>query len=336
MDQNKAKKLTLVINSMLLVFVLGLMAFFNFLKADFLTYFSIPTAFVYIFGYYLIHREKLDIYVWIVYFWITLYMCVTTICLGYGFGFHLYCLSMISVLFVTEYISYKIKGSRMRSLTISIAIAVAYLFCTTYAAYSGPVYERDQKYAAVFWVINSLTVLSLIIFYANYMIKLIISSEEKLIAAALTDQLTGLYNRHYMLTKLNSLPDDTSAFIAMADIDNFKKINDTYGHNGGDEVLRSVSKTMTEVCKGCHTSRWGGEEFLILCMDSPESIRPLLETLRTTISSRPVKYEDTEINVTLTIGFAGKVSTQSVDEWIKTADDRLYCGKTSGKNVVIG
>ena len=122
----------------------------------------------------------------------------------------------------------------------------------------------------------------------------------------------------------------------MADIDNFKKINDTYGHNGGDEVLKAVSERMKAVCTGCDTSRWGGEEFLILCTGPLSDVKAMLETLRSTIESEPIHYEDMNIPVTLTIGFAGRKKQQSVDEWINTADNNLYYGKTNGKNVVIG
>ena len=336
MDQKAVKKLTFVVNSLILFFVFALMAFFSYLKVTALTIFSIPTACVYIIGYFLIHKEKLDIYVWMIYMWITLYMCVTTICLGYGFGFHLYCISMIMIMFVTEYISYKLHSTNMRSLPICIIIGGLYLFTTGFAAYAGPIYERDQKYAAMFWVINSMVVISLLIFYGNYMIRQIISSEEKLVEAALTDRLTHLYNRHYMINKLHSLTDSSSSVIAMADIDNFKKINDTYGHNGGDEVLKAVSERMKAVCTGCDTSRWGGEEFLILCTGPLSDVKAMLETLRSTIESEPIHYEDMNIPVTLTIGFAGRKKQQSVDEWINTADNNLYYGKTNGKNVVIG
>ena len=101
MDTKKAQKITYIVNTVILILVFGLMGFFYMCHATFLVYFSIPTAFVYIIGFYLIYSEKLDFYVRIVYLWLTLYMCTTTLCLGYNFGFHLYCMSMIPVIFVT-------------------------------------------------------------------------------------------------------------------------------------------------------------------------------------------------------------------------------------------
>ena len=89
MTEEKLTKNTYLINTVILFMVFGLMAFFKVLDVPFLVVFSIPTTCVYLVGYYLIYTGRLNIYVWMVYIWLTLYMCVTTICLGYGYGFHL-------------------------------------------------------------------------------------------------------------------------------------------------------------------------------------------------------------------------------------------------------
>ena len=336
MKSNDVKKTAFLVNAVILALVFGLMGFFIMCDADFLTYFSIPTAAVYVFGFFLISRDKLDIYVWMVYFWLTLYMSVTTLFLGYGYGFHLYCFSMIPVMFVTEYLSYKLHRRSMKAMTVSYIIAASYILCTGYVAYFGPLYERDQKYAAFFWIFNALIVFSFLIYYTNYMIKAVILSEEKLIEAAHIDRLTGLYNRHYMLDRLNSLPaDEKQSLIAMADIDNFKRINDTYGHNGGDEVLKIIAQKLRSECKGCETARWGGEEFLILSEEPLPDGKAMLESLRRSVESETVSFEGEEITVTITIGMAVRDIDQEVEKWIQSADSKLYFGKNSGKNRVI-
>ena len=165
---------------------------------------------------------------------------------------------------------------------------------------------------------------------------IIIKSEQQLTEAAHVDRLTNLYNRHYMLEHLEGSDGGRETFLAMSDIDNFKKINDTYGHNGGDEVLRSVAEKMKEACKDCIIARWGGEEFMIVSRASRSDVGEMLEKLRRSIESEPVVFEGREINVTITIGFAAKQDGQSTDEWIQEADDKLYYGKNNGKNVVVG
>ncbi len=175
--------------------------------------------------------------------------------------------------------------------------------------FGNAVYDRGRKYSTFFWIFNSLTVFGYLVIYTNYLIRAIIRSEKKLREMAHIDRLTKLYNRHYMLDRLGELPDDgKSGLLAMADIDDLKKINEKYGHNAGDEVLRKVAEKMRAGCDGCDIARWGGE---------------------------PVVFEDMEINVTVTVGMASRVKAQSIDEWIQCVDKKLYIGKNSGKNRMI-
>jgi len=336
MELSSVKRVAAAVNAVILLLVFGLMAFFAFIDVKFLVYFSIPTALIYIVGFFLIFKDKLDFYVWLVYCWLTLYMGITTVCLGYGYGFHLYCFSMIPVMFVTEYISYKLKRRSMKAIIVSFVIAVFYILCTGYVAYFGPVYERGQRAAAFFWIFNALIVFSFLIYYTNFLIKSVIDSEKKLIEAAHIDRLTTLYNRHYMINRLEALySEGGTAVLAMADIDSFKHINDTYGHNAGDEVLKAVSERMKQVCSDCEISRWGGEEFLIISRKPLNSATAMLEELRRDIELSPVRFGDTDIKVTITVGAAERTDGNGVDAWIQQADRKLYYGKNNGKNCII-
>ncbi len=336
MELKKVKKISFVANAVILAVVFGLMAFFYISDVMFLTYFSIPTIIVYLIGFVLISNGKLLWYVRMVFTWMTLYMCVTTVCLGYNYGFHMYCFSVIPISFISEYIGYKINSKKLKAFKFSICMALLSLISTGYVAYFGPVYEREQKYAAIFWLINASSVMGFLIFYTNFLIQTIISSEEKLNEIALVDRLTGLYNRHYMINCLDKMNEDySSAYLAMADIDDFKKINDTYGHNAGDVVLEKVSEKMKSECRGCTVSRWGGEEFLILIPPAVEQPVELIENLRKNIASEKVHYEDKEISVTITAGISPRTDEPSIDQWIQTVDGKLYDGKHSGKNKVV-
>lgn len=334
MNLLSTKKMTYAVNTVILFLVFGLMGFFRLLDASFLVWFSIPTAGIYLFGYYLIAKEKLHVYVWMVYVWLTLYMGITTLFLGYGYGFHLYCFSMIPITFVTEYMAYKLGRKSLRALHVSLCVGLFYLICTGYVAYAGPIYEKEQELAALFWISNAVIVFGFLIFYTNYLIKMIISSEEKLREMAQVDRLTKLYNRHYMTGRLDGpRVTGTDGFIAMADIDNFKKINDQYGHAAGDEVLMTISEIMKSTCKDCDVARWGGEEFLVYS-EKGEGVE-LMESVRKKIESNPVIWEKEQIPVTITIGVSKRAEGQNVDAWIQDADKKLYYGKNNGKNVVI-
>ena len=326
------KKLTLVINTVILFLVFGLMGFFWYCHATFLVWFSIPTAAVYIVGFFFIKKGYLDLYVRLVYGWLTLYMSITTLCLGSDFGFHLYSLSMIPIIFYTEYMAYKINTKTINTVFYSALVIATYLITTGYSAYSGPIYETDSNIAGVFWLTNSVVVLGFLTFYSRVLVKMTIASDKELSDRANKDRLTRLYNRHYMMEKLKEAYNDNETYnIAMLDIDNFKSINDKYGHAAGDEVLIRVASTMEDICKDSVVSRWGGEEFLILTKADHE----LIEKLRSAVENLNVVFEDQTIAVTVTAGVEQKKKEVTVDKWIVAADEKLYFGKNNGKNRVI-
>lgn len=337
MDSSQIRKLTLVINSVILLLVFGLAGFFFMCKADFLVWFSIPTALVYVLGFVLIANERYKFYVRLVYSWLTFYMSVTTICLGYKFGFHLYCLSMIPINYYTEYLAFKMDRKNINTHFMTGLIIVGYVVSTVYSSIRGPIYETDNLIAGVFWIFNSLVVIIFIVTYSSFLIRGIIDSETRLFEIAHKDRLTGLYNRHYMMEVLSGAESDDKEYcIAMLDIDNFKKVNDAYGHNAGDEVLTRVADSMREICGDCVISRWGGEEFLILVEGTVGGNgQELLERLREKVQKSNIVFEEKEIKVTLTAGLSDKDRNVSLDKWIMSADEKLYSGKHSGKNKVV-
>lgn len=336
MELSHLKKIAWIVNIAIFLMVFGHMIFFWYIDVPFLVAFSIPDACVYIIGFVLIHYDKLNIYVWLVYCWITLYTCVTTICIGIGYGFHLYCFSIVPIIFVTEYIAYKQKRRSMKALPVSLIITAFYIIFTSYGSSHGPVFERSGKQTAFFWSLNALVVFSFLIAFISYLIRLIIISEEKLKKAAQTDPLTQLYNRHYMFERLKIITnEDKQCILAMTDIDDFKQINDTYGHNAGDEVLKHLSELARKECSDCEISRWGGEEFLIISYAPYQETVAMFEELRKKVEVSPVSYDGKKINVTITVGIASRYSGQDPDKWIQIADNRMYYGKNNGKNRIV-
>ena len=337
MDINSVKKMAIRINTSILLLVFLLAGFFLYCKAMFLVWFSIPTAIVYIYSYTLIAQNNFYRYIRLVYFWLTLYMTTTTVCLGIGVGFHLYCLSMIPIIFYTEYMGRKLGMRRLISLYVSVVISVCYLVSTVYTAYAGAVYEVDNFISGTFRLVNSVIVIGFLIYYSRLMLQMITDSENELELLAHQDQLTKLYNRHYMMDKLEeALNEGETSYLAIIDIDDFKMINDTYGHNAGDYVLRNVARIMKEVCDKSLISRWGGEEFLILSAgDVNSNGRILIERLRSKIEDEDFTFNDQHIKVTITAGLSALERGRSVDDWIKESDDNLYSGKKNGKNQVV-
>lgn len=156
-----------------------------------------------------------------------------------------------------------------------------------------------------------------------------------------TDSLTNLYNRRYMIEQiekeiLNCNETGTSFIIVMSDIDYFKVINDTYGHDFGDFVLREISDIMqSSIRRNDILSRWGGEEYLLLLKDiNVEKGFALTEIIRESISKHNFIFNDIEVHLTMTFGVAEYICGNNIDEVIKNSDNALYKGKKSGRNTV--
>ena len=138
-----------------------------------------------------------------------------------------------------------------------------------------------------------------------------------------------------MMEKLKDISErNENDVVAMIDLDDFKKINDIHGHNAGDYVLKKTAELMKETCSESTISRWGGEEFLILFNENTD-INEILEKLRLAVDSYNYIYDGEKIKVSVTIGYARRENITSIDKWIQEADDKLYIGKKSGKNIVV-
>ena len=329
------QKLTRFVNTMLLGFVVLMAFFFAHYGVTYMVWHSIPTAAMYLWFYYLIHIKRVDLYAAIVYITIEIYMIAATICLGLNYGFHLYCFSLASLSFYMYYLGKQLNTRKANPLIISLYIIVIYLASTIYVMLKGPIYTINRQVELAFSCSNAIAVFLCIIGYGQLILKMVLVQEDKLSEMAHTDRLTGLFNRHYMISHLEEVRQNASPsqWIAMVDIDGFKRINDTYGHNCGDYVLITLCKIMREVCSDCVIARWGGEEFLITSDGAPEPA--ILETLRQTVESTQFTYSDQIIDVTITIGTSFYQPDQSLDSWIQSADSKLYSGKNSGKNRVV-
>jgi diguanylate cyclase (GGDEF)-like protein len=159
--------------------------------------------------------------------------------------------------------------------------------------------------------------------------------------AAIWDHLTGLDNRRYFFSLAGNLYENAKRknihiTIGMIDIDNFKIINDTYGHAVGDEVLQHLSKVLSSILRASDVvARYGGEEFIVLATGkSEERNLVVFERIRREVEKTPVETRAGVIHVTVSIGLASRLQA-SLDEMIKEADDFLYRAKASGRNCIV-
>lgn len=155
------------------------------------------------------------------------------------------------------------------------------------------------------------------------------------------DQLTGLANRRAIETMLADLAKKGEArVIGLCDIDNFKSVNDRYGHSVGDRVIRLVANTLQETCDPHFVGRWGGEEFIfIMSSDDVDEGVELLDRARDSLAGKDFKLRETDEPMGL-ISFSGGVALASGgpdanQATLRAADAALYRAKSSGRNRIL-
>ncbi len=162
---------------------------------------------------------------------------------------------------------------------------------------------------------------------------------EELEQTANMDTLTRLWNRHYLMNYMGKKLKESKEFMAIAigDIDFFKKINDTYGHDCGDEVLRTLAQIFIKQMEGNGVvARWGGEEFIFIFENvNGDEAKEKLGKLQNAIKKTVIPYENENIKVTMTFGLVEYDNRYNLDENIRVADERLYLGKEAGRDRIV-
>ena len=200
-------------------------------------------------------------------------------------------------------------------------------------------YQARVRYAAL----GSFSLLILIAFLFAGPIMRLLGDFRRVASQATTDSLTGLANRRTLDEELvlewrrADRVGDSLAFVIL-DLDNFKQVNDTHGHQAGDAVLRQVGQVLLAGVRQVDLAgRYGGEEFALILpeTDLPGALR-LAERLRVTLEATPVELPDgTALTVTASFGVALKDELPSADELVAVANEALYAAKRAGKNRVM-
>ena len=280
----------------------------------------------------------------------TLWIIIAVVFFGWDCGIQHMAFVLLLFVFTTSYLSMKIKvllGLLVYGLRMSLYF---------YTLSASPLFPPESQLNHVLQFLDTTTVYVLMILIMSVFAGDTLRAEEKLAKAnrklnmlAETDPLTKLPNRRFVLRHIEECvhesPHPICPTVAIGDIDFFKKVNDTYGHDAGDRVLEVLSdlfmKTMEPygIC-----ARWGGEEFLFffehLNLDNAQMVlSDLLSKIRVTV----IPFGEQQINVTLTFGMedavlSGNVQeaiTKQVDNVIRKADEKLYMGKQKGRNQIV-
>ena len=277
---------------------------------------------------------------------VSTYAVLATIYVGWDSGSYCFICSIIPIII---YFGCFVFKPERRWIIVLILLADFALFASLYILFvdATPIFELSATTRTILFIFASFMAAFSIIFYNTIYIY---SSEsdrtslkkenQQLSVDAHEDVLTNALNRRGFLPIMESLMKDDKQknfCIAFCDLDNFKRINDSYGHDCGDEVLRHITKIIKNEMVGCPICRWGGEEIVILMKDHDMTVaREKMEYIRKSIETNPTVFYNKRIYVTVTIGLAeNKDQYHTSEEFIKVADERMYYGKKHGKNIVI-
>lgn len=265
----------------------------------------------------------------------------TVIWFGWNSGIQhfLFALVLFNILFV--------RMSVVRQMFSAFGICAVRLLLYFYCRYSAPRFEFDATNTVFIQIVSTIFVFMIIVACGvNYAIEnqntenALMKYNKELKQIASTDPLTKLWNRYRLLEHVKDyLANSSGAFcsVCLCDIDFFKKINDTYGHEAGDKVLEKLAEVFKEAMNADGAvARWGGEEFLLFWEGhNGDEAHIKLSDIRYAIKKMVIPYDDKEISITMTFGLVEYDRELNIDENIKIADERLYIGKQQGRDQIV-
>lgn len=311
--------------------------------------FNIGSVIIYLYCIYIIkngYEKHLLHTFYITYLEIIVHSFVATVCIGWSFGFPQYIIGLIPFgyyMCVTMIETYK---KYIIATILGIIAALSFIGCHVLSTFIGSIYQLNTSPVVemLIYIFNAICNFFLIfLFTLIFVIDMQLATNKLrsqniiLDHMASTDPMTGLYNRRSMQVFMDrAIASEESFCLVMCDIDNFKRVNDTYGHDFGDVVIKDIASIIQhEVGDHGYVCRWGGEEILILCNDNLNNTLQVSENIRHNIEKHIFRYRDKTLHCTITLGIARHRDKESIEDTIKNADDQLYYGKRNGKNQVI-
>ncbi len=329
------------------LFHIALLAFFVFYRIYPLAVVNVLSVLIYIFCYKQTRENKNLLGIFnIINIEVVVHSVIATIMLGNASGFTLYLIAMIPLGF---YATYNFSSGKKYVNPMNYVILNSSVFVMVRIAcnYIGPFYTygNDMVDKVVYMINYFVIVVTIVFFFSTLLNQIKIldglrkRQNENLEKLSKIDPLTGLTNRRSIeerhqqaeLLKLDHA-------IILGDIDDFKKVNDTYGHDVGDEVLKAVAGIFKKfVSSEDVVCRWGGEEILIfLSGGNKVDATMFAEQILSEIRNLEIPVEgQSPIHITVTLGVAISSEGTEKKSTIKLADERLYKGKQSGKNKAV-
>lgn len=303
------------------------------LGSPILAWINVVSISMYAAAYACIERRKNFVAVCLIWAEVLGHAALGTLMAGWESAFHYYLLMFIPAIFV--------------STKTSKAVAAVFVLWCFYVGlnavtYQVPPLEPLAPGALIaLRYFNISVVFAMFAYLSSYYYGTIAAAQRHLSMLAMTDPLTGLYNRRHILDvaeyeAVQQKRTSTGLSFIITDIDYFKRINDTYGHDAGDAVIVAVSQTIrNSVREQDSVARWGGEEFLIVLPDTHlDKAAHVAHRIRENVAAIRVPAGPRTISVSATLGVSFYRTGESISNAIAKADESLYKGKKEGRNRV--
>lgn len=294
----------------------------------------------------LLKRKRTYMVFNICYMEVILYSMAATFCVGNQCGFLLY---MVCMMPISYYIGYSFRKEKhyIRPVYYILATAVLFILSKQAMLYINPLYEFGTPFLQnlVYTANYMMVVVAIVGFMSAFLIQIKILEKNmkernlKLQEISKKDSLTGLHTRRSIECEYRKLKHTGCSFsVILGDIDDFKKINDTYGHTAGDMVLKKTAEAfLVSVRSDNIVCRWGGEEILVLLPSCTKenaagAAMRIQENIQNTCFDTA---QGGEICVTVTLGIADSSEGSSLEDTVHYADMRLYKGKKNGKDCIV-
>lgn len=254
--------------------------------------------------------------------------------LGWNSGFAYPLFLMVPVIFVST------LGNRLKT-GLALGVCLLYMGLDALMTVLPPLSPVSPPATHLLRYLNIGATFSFLAFLAWMYFGLVARAEGQLLEAASTDPLTRLFNRRHLLElaayEISRTREPARLSFVLCDVDHFKGVNDSHGHEAGDRTLQHVANVLRSCARGTDSvCRWGGEEFLLLLADTDVAgaVR-LAERIRTGVAGSVVMLEPTlPLQVTVTLGVSMHRPGERVEACIARADAALYRGKAAGRNRV--
>ncbi len=342
-DQNESSKLIVVVRLLILTMIAysllssGICLFASHIGG--LAFCQI-SAVLFLAIFVLSYRSRTFVSFCVLNVYILIWIMFNVVMFGWNIGVQHFIIVLLIACFFAKYKHAAIK------ISYAIALCILRIFLFFYCQNNSPQIALSAEVNNLFQIINTLA-----IFWSISLIAYIFSTDtqtlesklveynEQLKKQASIDPLTGLYNRRRTLEYLEKLlkAPQHQISICLCDIDFFKRVNDTYGHDVGDIVLKKIAETFRkELPAGTFVSRWGGEEFLLIFpISNGDEAQVFLGALQRKIKEIVFDGGSETFSISLTFGLVEHDFHSDLTTILKEADEKLYYGKEHGRDQIV-